>query len=66
MEIYYGKVAGQSDGVAHWAHVGGLIFGALGALVLSYSGLERKANKAIEEKITWTTDTEINEANHLI
>jgi membrane associated rhomboid family serine protease len=66
MEIYYGKVAGQSDGVAHWAHVGGFIFGALGALVLSYSGLERKANKAIEEKITWTTDTEINEANHLI
>ena len=66
MEIYYGGAAGQGDGVAHWAHVGGFMFGALGALALSYSGLERKANKAIEEKITWTTDPEINQANDLI
>ena len=66
MEIYYGKMSGQSDGVAHWAHVGGFMFGALGALVLSHSGLERKANKAIEEKITWTTDPEILHANDLI
>jgi membrane associated rhomboid family serine protease len=66
MEIYYGKPSGQSDGVAHWAHVGGFMFGALGALALSYSGLERKANKAIEEKITWTTDPEITQASDLI
>jgi len=66
MEIYYGKVSGQSDGVAHWAHVGGFMFGALGALALKYSGLECKANKAIEEKITWTTDPEMNQANDLI
>jgi len=66
MEIYYGKPSGQSDGIAHWAHVGGFVFGALGALALSYSGLERKANKAIEEKITWTTDREILQANDLI
>ena len=42
------------------------MFGALGALALRYSGLERKANKAIEEKITWTTDPEILQANDLI
>jgi membrane associated rhomboid family serine protease len=66
MEIYYGKPSGQSDGIAHWAHVGGFMFGALGALALRYSGLERKANKAIEEKITWTTDHEILQANDLI
>jgi membrane associated rhomboid family serine protease len=65
-EIYYGKALGHSDGVAHWAHVGGFMFGALGALALSYSGLERKANKAIEEKISWTTDPEINQASDLI
>ena len=52
MEIYYGKLSGQSDGIAHWAHVGGFIFGALAALALRYSGLEHKANKAIEEKIS--------------
>jgi membrane associated rhomboid family serine protease len=66
MEIYYGKMSGQSDGVAHWAHVGGFMFGALGALALSYSGLERKANKAIEDKISWTTDPEIHQASDLI
>ena len=66
MEIYYGKAFGQGDGVAHWAHVGGFIFGALAAVALRYSGLERKANKAIEEKITWTTDLELTQAGDLI
>jgi membrane associated rhomboid family serine protease len=66
MEIYYGGAAGQGDGVAHWAHVGGFMFGALGALGVRRSGLERKANKAIEDKISWTTDLEIHQASDLI
>src|SRR5215813_12524609 len=48
-EIFYGTLFGQSSGVAHWAHVGGFVFGALTALALRYSGLEHKANAAIEE-----------------
>ena len=66
MEIYYGKISGRGDGVAHWAHVGGFAFGALAALGVRYSGLEYKANKAIEEKITWTNDPEINGASDLV
>jgi membrane associated rhomboid family serine protease len=66
MEIYRGRVAGETDNIAHWAHVGGFIFGALAAVALRYSGLERKANKAIEEKITWTTDLELTQAGDLI
>ena len=66
MEIYYGKATGQGDGVAHWAHVGGFAFGVLGAIALRYSGLEHKANKVIEEKISWTTDSEIQVASGLI
>jgi membrane associated rhomboid family serine protease len=66
MEFYYGKMSGQSDGVAHWAHVGGFAFGALAALALSYSGLEHRANKAIEKKVSWTADPEINEASDLV
>ena len=66
MEIYYGKVFGQVDGIAHWAHVGGFMFGALAALALRYSGLEQKANKVIENKVSWTTDPEINQASDLI
>jgi len=66
MEIYYGKITGESDGIGHWAHVGGFAFGALAALALSYSGLEHKANMAIEEKVSWTAGPEINEASDLV
>jgi tetratricopeptide (TPR) repeat protein len=66
MEIYYGKLSGHGDGIAHWAHVGGFIFGALAALALRYSGLEHKATKKIEEKISWTAASEINQASDLV
>lgn len=66
MEIYYGKLSGQDDRIAHWAHVGGFIFGAFAALALRYSGLEHKATKSIEEKISWTAASEINQASDLV
>jgi membrane associated rhomboid family serine protease len=66
MEIYYGKVSGHSDGIAHWAHVGGFAFGALAALAIRHSGLERNATKAIEEKVSWTPDPEITRAIDLM
>jgi membrane associated rhomboid family serine protease len=56
MEIFSGALFGQYSGVAHWAHVGGFVFGAVVALGLRYSGLEHKANAAIEAKVTWTAD----------
>jgi len=62
MEIYYGRF-GQSDGIAHSAHIGGFIFGTLAALALRRSGLEHSANKEIEEKVSWTADPEINRAS---
>jgi membrane associated rhomboid family serine protease len=66
MEIFYGSLFGQSTGVAHWAHVGGFLFGALGALGLRYSGLEHKANREIEADLTLESDPEIQQANQLI
>jgi membrane associated rhomboid family serine protease len=48
MEIYYGKITGERDGIGHWAHVGGFAFGVLAALAMRYSGLEHKANKATD------------------
>ena len=65
MEICYGEIYGRGDGVAHWAHVGGFIFGVLAALAVRYSGLEHRANKAIEDKVSWTTDPAINKAGDL-
>jgi hypothetical protein len=64
MEINYGM--GPTDGIGHWAHVGGFTFGALAAVSLRYSGLEHRVNEAIEERVTWTADPEIGAANSLM
>jgi len=62
MEVLSGSLLGHSSGVAHWAHVGGFIFGAVVALGLRHSGLEHKTNAAIEAKVTWTADAGIVQA----
>jgi membrane associated rhomboid family serine protease len=62
MEIFSGAIFGSSSGVAHWAHVGGFVFGAVVAVGLSYSGLEHVANQAIEAKVTWTAEPAIVQA----
>ena len=41
-EIFYGSLFGSSGGVAHWAHVGGFLFGALAALAIQHSGHRAK------------------------
>jgi membrane associated rhomboid family serine protease len=66
MEIFYGSLFGATSGVAHWAHVGGFLFGALASLAIQYSGIEQKTHKAVEEKISWTTDPEIEKANDMM
>ncbi len=66
MEILYGSLLGSSGGVAHWAHVGGFLFGAVAALAIERSGLEQKANQVIEEKLAWKTDAEIEQAGSMM
>jgi membrane associated rhomboid family serine protease len=66
VEILYGTLFGQTSGVAHWAHVGGFVFGALAALGLRYSGLEGRADQAIEAKVSWTADPRIVRATELM
>ncbi|MBZ5547024.1 MAG: rhomboid family intramembrane serine protease [Acidobacteriia bacterium] len=63
MEVFYGSLFGKASGVAHWAHVGGFAFGALGAVALRYSGLETHVNKKVEKELTWACDPEIERAN---
>jgi len=62
VELFYGSLGSSS--VAHWAHVGGFLFGVLAAVVIQRSGLEQKANKKIEEKLGWSNDQELEAANH--
>ncbi|HEV2521408.1 MAG TPA: rhomboid family intramembrane serine protease [Candidatus Acidoferrales bacterium] len=54
-EVFYGSMFGAMSGVAHWAHVGGFVFGALIAVVVRKSGLEQMAEKGIQEKISWVS-----------
>lgn len=62
-EIFYGTLFGSMTGVAHWAHVGGFLFGAAAAVAIQHSGLEQKASKAIEEKLGWSNDPELELAS---
>src|SRR5437016_4328830 len=66
---FIGTIFGSLSGVAHWAHIGGFIFGALAALLLKVSGLEYKANQAIEAKLdedVLTADPVIEQAGELM
>jgi membrane associated rhomboid family serine protease len=66
MEVFSGALFGGSSGVAHWAHVGGFLFGSAAALGVRYSGLERHVDAAIEAKVTWTADPAILQATELM
>lgn len=66
MEVFYGTLFGRMSGVAHWAHVGGFIFGAVGAVVLKYSGLETTVGKSIEKNLAWETDADLQQASALM
>jgi len=65
IEVFSGALF-PGDGVAHWAHVGGFVFGALVAVAIQRSGLEQKANEAIEEEIGWTNDSELEQASAMM
>ena len=60
-EVFFGSLGSSS--VAHWAHVGGFLFGAVAAIGIQHSGLEQKANKQIEEKLGWSNDPELELAS---
>ncbi len=65
-EIFYGALFGKTSGVAHWAHVGGFLFGALGAFVIGKMGLEGRVNEKVEKEISWSCDPEMERANQLM
>jgi membrane associated rhomboid family serine protease len=65
-EVFYGTLFGQASGVAHWAHIGGFVFGAVIAVGISKSGLEQMADKAIQEKIEWVSHPLLAEASEQI
>jgi hypothetical protein len=65
-EFLYGSVSGTSSPVAHWAHVGGFLFGMAAAYGIMRSGLEQKASDAIASKIGWSADPDIVRASEAL
>jgi membrane associated rhomboid family serine protease len=63
MEVFYGSLFGAASGVAHWAHVGGFVFGAAVGYGIRRSGLEHIAEQGIQEKISWVSHPLLAEAN---
>jgi len=66
LEVLYGTLLGHYSGTAHWAHVGGFLFGVLAACGMRYSGLERKMSRAIEDEVSWQADPEFIKASDLV
>jgi membrane associated rhomboid family serine protease len=66
MEVFYGSLFGRTSSTAHWAHVGGFLFGAVAAFALRYSGVEHKMNQAIEDEVSWQNDPEIVQASEMV
>jgi len=66
MEFFYGAALGAGDSIAHWAHVGGFLFGMLGAFIIQKSGLEQKASAEIDSKIGWSGDPEVVRAQEAL
>jgi membrane associated rhomboid family serine protease len=62
-EIFYGSLFGQYSGVAHWAHIGGFVFGAAIAAGIRKSGLEQLADEGIQQKVTWVSHPLLAEAS---
>jgi membrane associated rhomboid family serine protease len=66
LQFFWGMLAGESGGVAYWAHIGGFGFGVILALLLRYSGIEHKVDKAIEAKVSWSAGEHLVKAGELL
>jgi len=56
-EVFSGML--DQGNVAHWAHVGGFVAGALGAFVIGAVGIEKKVSEKVDAEQTWEADPEL-------
>ena len=65
-QLFSGTLEGETGGVAYWAHIGGFGVGLALALLLRFSGIERKMDQAIEAKLSWSADPRIVKAGEYL
>jgi membrane associated rhomboid family serine protease len=64
-EALWGWILPQ-DGTAHLAHVGGFGFGLVAALVLHWTGVDRRLDDSVARAATLGSDPRIDEARELV
>jgi membrane associated rhomboid family serine protease len=65
-ELLFGVLSGGSDGTAHFAHVGGFVYGMAFAGVMVVSGQDRRLDATEEARVTTTQDERILSAGRMI
>jgi membrane associated rhomboid family serine protease len=65
-QLFYASLSGEAGGVAYWAHIGGFVAGAGVAIMLRFSGIEKKMDQSIEAKVSWSADPHLVKAGELI
>lgn len=65
VETLFGLL-GKETGTAHWAHVGGFVFGVAVAFVLKLAGVDRRLDDAVERVAVLGDDPRIDTARALI
>lgn len=65
VETLFGLFGREGDGTAHWAHVGGFLFGVTVAFVLKVAGVDRKLDDAVERVAVLGDDPRIDTARAL-
>jgi hypothetical protein len=64
-ELLWARLA-PGDGTSHLAHAGGFVFGALAALVLRSTGMDRRLDDTVERVAVLGDDPRIDEARRLV
>jgi membrane associated rhomboid family serine protease len=64
-EVLWGWIS-PGDGTAHMAHVGGFAFGLVAALVLHWTGMDRRLDDSVQRVATLGGDPRIDEARVLV
>jgi membrane associated rhomboid family serine protease len=65
VEVFY-AMAGLGDGTAHWAHVGGFVFGLAVAGVARVTGIDSRLDSNVEKSMSKEQDPQLREAGGLI
>jgi membrane associated rhomboid family serine protease len=66
IEVAYGLLSNAIGGTAHWAHVGGFVFGVLAAGLFRVLGLDRRLDDAAERAAVLGDDPRVDVARALV